>query len=51
MNYISTRGLAPKLGFSDILLGGLGSDGGLYLPEAYPHLNDSDLSADRKSVV
>ncbi len=44
MNYISTRGLAPKLGFSDILLGGLGSDGGLYLPEEYPRLTDRDLS-------
>jgi threonine synthase len=44
MNYISTRGLAPKLSFSDILLGGLASDGGLYLPESYPRLTDSDLS-------
>jgi threonine synthase len=44
MNYISTRGLAPKLSFSDILLGGLASDGGLYLPEVYPHLTDSDLT-------
>ncbi len=43
MIYISTRGLAPKLGFCDILLGGLGSDGGLYLPEEYPRLTDGDL--------
>lgn len=48
MKYISTRGLAPKLNFSDILLGGLGSDGGLYLPEVYPRLTDSDLSDMRK---
>ncbi len=48
MNYISTRGLAPKLGFSDILLGGLGSDGGLYLPEEYPRLTEADLSVLRE---
>lgn len=48
MKYISTRGLAPKLEFSDILLGGLGADGGLYLPEVYPQLTDSDLSAMRQ---
>ncbi|HSI25442.1 MAG TPA: hypothetical protein VK952_07445, partial [Methylotenera sp.] len=28
MKYISTRGLSPALGFSDILLGGLAPDGG-----------------------
>jgi threonine synthase len=44
MKYISTRGQAPKLGFSDILLGGLGSDGGLYLPEAYPSFSGEELS-------
>ncbi|MGA7178065.1 MAG: threonine synthase [Thiobacillaceae bacterium] len=44
MKYVSTRGLAPKLDFSDILLGGLASDGGLYLPEVYPQLSDSELS-------
>ncbi len=48
MRYISTRGLAPKLSFSDVLLGGLASDGGLYLPEHYPHLTDNDLSGLRK---
>ncbi|OYY78068.1 MAG: hypothetical protein B7Y33_05370, partial [Hydrogenophilales bacterium 16-62-9] len=31
MNYLSTRGLAPQLRFSEILLGGLASDGGLYV--------------------
>jgi threonine synthase len=48
MRYISTRGLAPKLSFSDVLLGGLASDGGLYVPEEYPHLRDGDLSVLRK---
>ncbi|MGQ0442644.1 MAG: hypothetical protein ACT4OH_04230, partial [Methylophilaceae bacterium] len=31
MKYISTRGQSPALGFSEILLGGLAPDGGLYL--------------------
>ncbi len=47
MNYVSTRGLAPKLCFSDILLGGLASDGGLYVPETYPRFSAADLAAMR----
>jgi threonine synthase len=47
MKYISTRGLSPALSFSEILLGGLAPDGGLYLPESYPQFNDADLSAMR----
>ena len=47
MKYISTRGLSPALSFSEILLGGLAPDGGLYLPETYPKFTDADLSAMR----
>ncbi|HBQ32923.1 MAG TPA: hypothetical protein DD739_09560, partial [Ochrobactrum anthropi] len=36
MKYVSTRGEAPVLGFSDALLAGLARDGGLYLPQDYP---------------
>ena len=36
MKYVSTRGDAPKIGFSDALLAGLARDGGLYLPETWP---------------
>lgn len=43
MRYLSTRGLSPKLSFSDILLGGLASDGGLYLPEHYPQITRTEL--------
>lgn len=43
MKYISTRGLSPALSFSEILLGGLAPDGGLYLPESYPKFNAADL--------
>lgn len=47
MKYISTRGQSPALTFSEILLGGLAPDGGLYLPEVYPQFNDADLTAMR----
>lgn len=47
MKYISTRGLSPALSFSEILLGGLAPDGGLYMPEAYPQFSAADLSAMR----
>ena len=47
MKYISTRGQSPALSFSDILLGGLAPDGGLYLPESYPQFTDADLTAMR----
>ena len=47
MKYISTRGQSPALSFSEILLGGLAPDGGLYLPESYPQFNDTDLTAMR----
>lgn len=36
MNYVSTRGRAPNLGFCDTLLDGLASDGGLYVPSEWP---------------
>jgi threonine synthase len=38
MQYISTRGRAPELGFADVLLAGLASDGGLYVPAEWPML-------------
>ncbi len=40
MKYVSTRGQAPVLDFSDVLLAGLARDGGLYVPEAWPDLPD-----------
>ena len=44
MRYVSTRGRAPDLAFSDALLAGLAADGGLYLPSQYPSINDADLT-------
>jgi len=41
VRYVSTRGDAPDLGFADVLLGGLATDGGLYVPERWPTLAPS----------
>ncbi|AGP30856.1 threonine synthase [Corynebacterium terpenotabidum] len=44
MKYISTRDAqATPVTFTDILLGGLAPDGGLYLPEEYPQLDAATL--------
>ena len=45
MHYLSTRGEAPKLGFSDALLAGLARDGGLYVPESMPKLDSAAIRA------
>ena len=45
MRYISTRGNAPAKTFTEILLGGLAPDGGLYLPEQYPQVTRAELDA------
>jgi threonine synthase len=45
VNYVSTRGEAPNLGFSDALLAGLARDGGLYVPEVMPKLEPAAISA------
>jgi len=47
MRYVSTRGEAPALGFSDAVLAGLARDGGLYVPEAWPNFSAADLRAMR----
>jgi threonine synthase len=36
VQYVSTRGEAPPLGFVDTMLAGLASDGGLYVPASWP---------------
>lgn len=44
MKYVSTRGQAPALGFSDTLLAGLAVDGGLYVPESWPQLSPETIA-------
>jgi threonine synthase len=53
MHYVSTRATAESAArnpqrFSDILLGGLAPDGGLFLPADYPHVTGAELDAWRK---
>ena len=51
MDYISTRDLnATPAKFTDILLGGLAPDGGLYLPVEYPQLDAKTLESWRGLV-
>jgi len=45
MRYISTRGGMPPKSFSEILLSGLSPDGGLAMPEEYPHITAAELDA------
>ncbi|GAB1581301.1 threonine synthase [Phyllobacterium phragmitis] len=45
MKYVSTRGEAPVLGFSDALLAGLARDGGLYLPREFPTFSPDEIRA------
>jgi threonine synthase len=47
VDYISTRGEAPALGFSDALLAGLARDGGLYLPSQWPQFSRKEIRAMR----
>jgi threonine synthase len=45
MHYVSTRGDAPKQDFAGVLLAGLASDGGLYMPESWPVFSPVELRA------
>jgi threonine synthase len=45
MLYMSTRGRAEPKDFAGVLLAGLGSDGGLYMPESWPRFSAAELRA------
>ncbi len=47
MRYVSTRGQAPMRDFAGVLLAGLAEDGGLYVPESWPHFSPADWRAMR----
>jgi threonine synthase len=51
MKYLSTRGHSDRKQFCDILLEGLAPDGGLYLPENYPQLDDAALQKLRTTLA
>ena len=44
MQFVSTRGTAAVLGFSDAVLAGLASDGGLYVPASWPQLTTAEIA-------
>ncbi|HDR9879677.1 TPA: threonine synthase [Burkholderia cenocepacia] len=43
MRYVSTRGASADRRFSEVLMEGLAPDGGLYVPAAYPKVDDATL--------
>ena len=45
MKYVSTRGQAASLDFEGVTLAGLASDGGLYVPEAWPQFSHDEIAA------
>lgn len=45
MRYISTRGQAPALSFEEVVLTGMASDGGLYVPETVPTFSREELAS------
>ena len=47
MRYVSTRGEAPAVGFSDAVLAGLAPDGGLYVPAEWPSFTPDEIAAFR----
>jgi threonine synthase len=47
MRYISTRGSAPAHDFADVLLAGLAGDGGLFMPQTWPHFSPADFRSMR----
>ena len=44
MQFVSTRGQAPALGFSDAVLAGLAADGGLYVPASWPQIGADEIA-------
>lgn len=44
MQFVSTRGKAPVLSFSDAVLAGLANDGGLYLPQTWPQVSPDEIA-------
>jgi len=44
VKYISTRGNAPELNFEQVLLTGLATDGGLYVPASLPEFSADQIS-------
>ncbi len=49
--YVSTRGDAPTLAFTDVLLAGLATDGGLYVPQSWPTLGPAPAHGSHRAYT
>ena len=47
MIYVSTRGQTDGVAFQEALLGGLARDGGLHMPQAWPHFTEAQMASFR----
>ena len=45
MRYISTRGQTSPQSFESVLLSGLAPDGGLFMPQSWPHIGKRQISS------
>ena len=45
MQYFSTRGLNEKISAAEAIIRGLAPDGGLYVPESFPHIGQDELES------
>ncbi|NCC23147.1 MAG: threonine synthase [Alphaproteobacteria bacterium] len=45
MKYISTRGRSEPASFEEVLLAGMAPDGGLYIPECWPRMDERAIAA------
>src|SRR5262249_26065301 len=45
VQYVSTRGEAPRVGFIEATLAGLASDGGLYVPASWPRFEPDQIAS------
>ena len=43
MKYVSTRGRQEELNFEEVLLSGLATDGGLYVPKVWPQISEEEM--------
>jgi threonine synthase len=50
LKYISTRGHQKKLEFHDVIFEGLAPDGGLYVPETWPILDNDTINSFNKKT-
>ena len=50
LKYISTRGYQEKLEFHDVIFEGLAPDGGLYIPETWPRLDNDTIKSFNKKT-